>query len=66
MQNHRRRQHGQLSWRLRHPHGRFIDSETPHQQRHFNLGSKVHDIGHLEFLFDDPPKNKRIRENETF
>ena len=66
MQNHRRRQHGKLSWRLRHPHCRFIDSKTPRQQRHFNWGSKVHDIVHLKFLFDDSPNKKIICENENF
>ena len=66
MQNHRRRKLDQLSRRLRHPHRQFTHSKTPLQQRHFNKGSKFYGIGHLQFLVNDPPENKRICENETF
>ena len=66
MQNHSRRQYDQLSRWLRHPHRRFTNSKTPPQQRHFNKGSKVYDIGHLKFLFNDSPEKKTICENETF
>ena len=66
MQNHRRRQYDQLSRLLCHPHRRLNNSKTPPQQRHFNGGSKVYDIGHIRFLFDDSPEKKRICKNETF